>query len=172
MTDFDKLIKEKAEQAEYVYRPSAWKQFQRVTGLGKTSAAYWLAGVAAVAVVGGITAFVGYRNGQVAPANSTPIPPVADTLTEQPVATATVDSGTYIVPEDEPTVTAVPQVSERKTPETVKAAEAPAPAPVVNPPAEPVKMPRYGRPLVIDVDTIKENVPTDEELEKGNSRLF
>jgi hypothetical protein len=29
-----------------------------------------------------------------------------------------------------------------------------------------------GRPLVIDVDTIKDNVPTDEELKNGNSRIF
>ena len=30
----------------------------------------------------------------------------------------------------------------------------------------------YGKPQVIDVDTIKRMVPTDEELEKGHSRLF
>ena len=32
--------------------------------------------------------------------------------------------------------------------------------------------PRYGRPLVIDVDTIKDNVPTDEQLKNGHSRLY
>ena len=31
---------------------------------------------------------------------------------------------------------------------------------------------QYVRPLVIDVDTIKDNVPSDEELKKGNSRIF
>jgi hypothetical protein len=35
-----------------------------------------------------------------------------------------------------------------------------------------VTTPRYGRPLVIDVDTIKDNVPSDEELRNGHSRLY
>ena len=30
----------------------------------------------------------------------------------------------------------------------------------------------YGKPIVIDVDTITRMVPTDEELKKGHSRLF
>ena len=30
----------------------------------------------------------------------------------------------------------------------------------------------YGKPIAIDVDTITRMVPTDEELEKGHSRLY
>ena len=30
----------------------------------------------------------------------------------------------------------------------------------------------HGKPVVIDVDTITRMVPTDEEIEKGHSRLF
>ena len=44
---------------------------------------------------------------------------------------------------------------------TVRSTETPAASPT-----------RLGRPLVIDVDTIKDNLPTDEEIRKGNSRLF
>jgi hypothetical protein len=57
--------------------------------------------------------------------------------------------------------------------QTVETQEVEAPRPQVEKSAPKVnRTPVHGRPLVIDVDTIKENVPTDEELRKGNSRLF
>jgi len=172
MTDFDKLIKEKAEQAEYTYKPSAWRQFQRKSGLGHSATRYWVTGISSVVLVGGIVAFFGHRMNQgTSDEGAAPATPVVDTLSSQPMASAAA-SDTFQVVSD-----AVPvAVSKRSSAQTKPDLETPAasaaesqatkPSPKVN------RTPRYGRPLVIDVDTIKENVPTDEELRNGNSRLF
>jgi chromosomal replication initiation ATPase DnaA len=168
MTDFDKLIKEKAEQAEYAYKPSAWRRFQRTSGLRRASTAYWVAGVSSVIVIGGIVAFVGSRHSQnTVTDNNPPAMTIVDTLTSQP---ATVED-TFVVTKSDRVVTAATHASEKKQeqekPETM---EEPTPA-VISAPKK-VTTQRHGRPLVIDVDTIKENVPTDEELRNGNSRLY
>lgn len=173
MTDFDKLIKEKAEQAEYTYKPSAWKRFQRKTG--HTATRYWVTGLSSVVLVGGVVAFFGHRMNQSAPeGDAVQTTPVVDSVRCQPTAAATTtaasDTFQVVRPAVPVPVGKRPSVQEKPAPEPPAAPtaepQAAQPSPKVN------KTPRYGRPLVIDVDTIKENVPTDEELRKGNSRLF
>ena len=173
MTDFDKLIKEKAEQAEYSYKPSAWRQFQRKSGLRHAATRYWVAGVTSAIIVGGIVGYVGYRQGQGTQSdNQTPIVSVVDTLTSQPENAATDNSETFVVKnaDDAATVSKPSSVQNKRVQENPATTE--EIPPVITSNTKKVTTPRYGRPLVIDVDTIKENVPTDEELRNGNSRLY
>lgn len=175
MTDFDKLIKEKAEQADYAYKPSAWRNFQRHAGMSHGSLTYWVAGVSSAVVIGGLTTFLFLRN---------PNPTLGDEPSPRAVSvdtvSLTVDDQTAIVEEDTLSLSCS---AEQKTPRSKAVPTAASqpdiekPAAEANPPAKtsasPKKeSPRYGRPLVIDVDTIKENVPTDEELKNGHSRIF
>lgn len=171
MTDFDQLIKEKAEQAEYAYKPLAWRRFQRKAG--HTGARYWVAGLSSVVLVGGVVAFFGHRMNQNAPeGDAVQTAPVADSVCCQPTAAVAAASDTFQVVRS-----AVPVTVDKRPSVQEKPAPEPPAVPAAEPQASPSspkvnKTPRYGRPLVIDVDTIKENVPTDEELKKGNSRLF
>ena len=174
MTDFDKLIKEKAEQAEYTYKPSAWRRFQRMSGLGRAATRYWVAGVSSALLVGGVVAFMGFHRNQGAPTdNGTPAVAVFDTLTSQPMSVSLGISDTFVVTKsDMASSSSTSNSGQRKQKQensiTIDATTIPA----ANSAPEQTKTPRYGRPLVIDVDTIKENVPTDEELKNGNSRIF
>lgn len=174
MTDFDNLIKEKVEQAEYAYKPSAWRSFRRMSGMGQSSLLYWIAGISSVAVVGGAIAFASLREPQSAPDIEPAVPSlqVEDTASNEPQSA---------LPADSLLVTSAPEMvsssSGTGTPRTsVRESDSVENSPKrqsVTPPAEPKTTPaRYGRPLVIDVDTIKDNVPSDEELRNGHSRLF
>lgn len=172
MTDFDKLIREKAEQAEYTYTPSAWKKFQRKSGIKFTQARYWTLGISSAVVVGGIVAFFSYRINHTQPNTESPQSVASVDTISQTVVPETDNHHTtepYLISESDIKTSkkrvqvkdnserAVDTVSE--TPRKMKTTH------VSNPP-------RYGRPLVIDVDTIKDNVPTDEELKNGNGRLY
>ena len=57
MTDFDNLIKEKAEQAEFSYKASAWKSFAAKACIktGLTALQWGAFVVSALLVAGGIT---------------------------------------------------------------------------------------------------------------------
>lgn len=173
MTGFDKLIKEKAEQAEYTYKPSVWRQFQRKAGLGQTATRYWVIGVSSAVLVGGFVAFFGHRMNQRTPEKGAAQTTLdVDTLSSQPMAPNASASDTFQVLGDAAPVSVSKHHSAHTKP-TSETPAAPAAEPQVAQPSPKVnKTTRFGRPLVIDVDTIKENVPTDEELKNGNSRLF
>ena len=173
MTDFDKLIKEKAEQAEYAYKPSAWRNFKRVSG-SASPLRYWIVGSMSAVVLGGAVATAilcspKHRQAEIADA---PVVAVDSTLVDaQPIAG---DPDTVLYVSKEAPVQSV-SPSRKKVSDNAKIPDVEAVAPErkpveVKPKTEnPV---RLGRPLVIDVDTIKENVPTDEQLRNGHSRLF
>jgi hypothetical protein len=174
MTDFDKLIKEKAEQAEYAYKPSAWKSFQRQTGMGHTTLKYWVAGVSSAVIIGGLTSVLLLRNGQSTQGdNSSPAVVAADTIALNVDDDASLKEDTILrvgsCKQETSRAKAVPAV-DPKTIDEVPDTDAPHSAVTSN--TKTHTAPRYGRPLVIDVDTIKDNVPTDEELRNGNSRLY
>ena len=50
MADFDQLIKDKVEKAEYSYKPSAWKHFAKRAGIKPVFSAWTIAVVAALVV--------------------------------------------------------------------------------------------------------------------------
>lgn len=173
MTDFDKLIKEKTEQAEYAYKPSAWRNFKRVSGTA-SPLRHWIVGSVAAVVLGGAVATALYFAPNRQPRDVADNPAVT-------VDSMLVDSESPVVPQD--TVSFPSQVvanpvapasSVKATTGTVTADAAvstPTPKPDTLKKTQKTTV-RLGRPLVIDVDTIKDNVPTDEELRNGHSRLF
>ena len=173
MTDFDKLIKEKAEQAEYTYKPAAWQSFRRMAGMGRSTVMYWLAGVSSAVVVGVLTTVLLLK-----PSNPTPEEPstlnvpTLDTVAMNVESEAVVENDTLLLAGNRN-----PQAPQTKViPSAVSKANVDSPKVAARRPAETPTpksaTPRYGRPLVIDVDTIKDNVPTDEELKNGHSRLY
>ena len=169
MTDFDKLIQEKAEEATYTYKPSAWRSFQKHAGTFRP-AKYWIGGAAATVLVGTtVGVFMFQKFDKITPSSE----PVEVTALQDTLASL----------QDEQTVVLEPK--EMVTPKNNRASEQPQKTTVqeteVQPESNGNQQARasrttttrpIGRPLVIDVDTIKENVPTDEELKNGNSRIF
>ena len=175
MTDFDKLIKEKAEQATYSYDSAAWKSFQHKAGIRSGAWKYWVAGASSVVAIGGIVVSTIVRKDlpQNAP-EQVPSVVVGDTvLTSLPDEPLAFEDTIAIK-----TTSSDPVAAQRRTPRVSKGHSNPvdepstASRPIDHQKKQNVSTQRYGRPLVIDVDTIKDNVPTDEELRNGNSRLF
>ncbi len=168
MTDFDKLIKEKAEQASYPYDKAAWKQYKRKAGLHGGAVKYWVIGAASIVAVG---TFLLLKQGHQAP-------PPSD-QPSQTVVTA-VDSGlalqntsievaedTLAIQEKHAVQKSVHPVSQNNTEKTVEQSHN-----FTKDTSKVIRKVTYGKPIVIDVDTITRMVPTDEEIEKGHSRLF
>ncbi len=176
MTDFDKLIKEKAEQAEYPYKAGAWRQFRRSSGLGAGGhLTHWLVGVSSLLVVGGATIALLNRHPQQAPLNAPQGQTVVqDTLNALPnEAMDTVVEAFGNVRQSTVTVKETRSHAASTSTSTRQEETSSEETTVRNKKSETYKeKPRYGRPLVIDVDTIKENVPSDEELKNGHSRLY
>lgn len=174
MTDFDKLIREKAEQAEYTYKPAAWQSFRRMAGMGRSTVKYWIAGVSSAVLIGGLTTVLLLNNGRSTQEDaSAPNVVALDTVSMSVDDEAVVGNDTLSLVGNRN-----PKASQTKViPSTVSKASVDSPAVPARRTAEtssPDKKaaPRYGRPLVIDVDTIKDNVPTDEQLKNGHSRLY
>lgn len=168
MTDFDKLIKEKAEEATYSYKPSAWRRFQKQTGTF-SSLKYWVSGVAATMIAGASVGLY-FHHHSAAPTANQPerVVVTQDTLTNTPAVQS--DSATEIVvmTPKEKTVSKQPdRIREKEEAATPQPEAVPSSVKTKTVTREPL-----GRPVVINVDTIKDNVPSDEELKKGNSRLF
>ncbi len=180
MTDFDKLLKEKAEQAHYPYRHSAWKNFAAKAGISMSmSAGQIAAAVASVLIVaGGITLAVvsrphSHSTPPDAPTEFSKTTVAVDTVTattlceEQTSETAPVESNT---PDPPAYVTPRPE-----TPQTTPASSDPAKT-TTNMSATTEKRHRVdtirGRAVTINVDTITDNEVSEEQLRKGHSRLY
>jgi hypothetical protein len=168
MTDFDKLIKEKAEQATYPYDEAAWRQYKHKAGLRSGYTKYWVIGASSVLVAGAILLLK--PNRQVQPSS------------EEPVQTTVVTNDSVVATQethaDELEDTKTRQashktkVSSTQTPHNQTDTLKEENYRVVKGKSEGSRKVVYGKPVVIDVDTITRMVPTDEELEKGHSRLY
>jgi hypothetical protein len=171
MTDFDKLIKEKVEEATYPYDASAWKQFQKKSGMRSGTLKYWLAGASTALVAGGVAVFMLTR-------------PVVENTKQPSELQILHDTASQVVTmpqgcQQEDIVTVESRKCETKSLRTVSQECNPEPQQmqasetvIKTPKPSTTNEVRYGRPLVIDVDTIKDNIPSDEELKNGHSRLF
>lgn len=174
MTDFDKLIKEKTEQAEYAYKPSAWRSFKRVAGTVKPLR-YWVMGSVSAVLLGGAVAtavhFASNRPQQ--EAGNPPVLAIDSTFSETGTLSGASDETLYSVPvtpvQNESTVHRQSSVSAEQP---NKASDVKTVLRNDSVKQSKNRQTRLGRPIVIDVDTIKENVPTDEELRNGHSRLY
>ena len=168
MTDFDKLIKEKAEQASYPYDEAAWRQYKRKAGLHGGSAKYWLVGTSALVVAGAFLLLKPKHNAQQLqdqPSRTNIVALDSSMALQNPLNDTSEDTLTLLP--DKETKESHLNVSRRHT-ETVNASKVQMKkdTPTVS------RKVVYGKPIVIDVDTITRMVPTDEELEKGHSRLY
>lgn len=170
MTDFDKLIQEKAEEATYSYKRSAWRNFQKHAGTYRP-AKYWIAGAAATVLVGTTVGIFMFQKSE----KVTPLSEPKEIIVLQDTLSSLQEEQTVVL--EEPKGIDSPKnnrASEQPQKATVQETDE-QPNSTANPSAKVsrVNNPRpVGRPLVIDVDTIKDNVPTDEELKNGNSRVF
>lgn len=167
MTDFDQLIKEKADSAHYKYKASAWKHLASQAGfkVGLSGLQIALVSIALVTVVGG--AIFIFTPKETAPA-PTPQQVVSSTTHLDTAETQSQDA-----------------VAEHHQPSQQKTADRPAqdPEPDINDsvaaPQQKVlnqksnsKTKQYNyRPIRINVDTISEDVPTNEQLRRCNSNL-
>ena len=167
MTDFDKLIKEKTEQASYPYDEAAWRRYKHTAGLHGGSAKYWAVGAASIVAVGAFLLLKPGRTAQPTPVQSTPAVVI---MGDSVLASQNQVSGT---PEDTMTlrVASKPENSPRQMPHHNSETTNDHPSGVKDDSPKTSKV-IYGKPVVIDVDTITRMVPTDEELEKGHSRLY
>ena len=167
MTDFDKRIKEKAEQSSYPYEEAAWRQYKRKAGLRGGSVKYWVVGATSIVAVG---VFILLKQG--GEAQQTPDQPqqasvfTEDSSSVSQNSSAGVSEDTILLQ-----VVSKSENSPRRAPRHNQEMVTEPPL-RVNEDNPKTSKTIYGKPLVIDVDTIARMVPTDEELEKGHSRLY
>lgn len=174
MADFDQLIKDKVEQTEYSYKHSAWKSFAKHAGIKAGLSGMQIAAicVAVVAVITGITLGVVFSGQPVSNGEQGTVVRAQDTVeTQQDVAPqniqGTVDRVQGTV---ETQHTASPIQDNKRTVNSVqRTIETQHVAPQPNATAQ---RPKYGPPVELNVDTITQMEPTDEQLRQGNSRIF
>lgn len=174
MTEFDELIRNKVEQADYPYKPSAWKRFAKHSGirLGNNPLKIAAISVMAAAAVGGTT--WGILTHQSSSRTADPVTEsivAADTMPVTNTEIATMDSMTSIASPQSATAAHTTPNEQSCMPEPI--------APEPNQPiAQPAEKPIYktnrplGRPVLINVDTITDFEPTEEQLRNGHSRIF
>lgn len=175
MADFDQLLKDKADQAHYAYKPSAWRGFAKQSGLKSGLSGLSIAAitVGAVVVAGSILWGVLSHNSKPVPAEQV-CPPV-----EMAVALDTVTANEdEALPEIESVTSSHAQTNRPKSnPKTEVHVDTVAGTPQSDPASsKPVAKKTYRqpylRPVTISADTITQMVPTDEQIRKGNSRVF
>lgn len=174
MADFDQLIKDKVDGAQYPYKSSAWKHFTQKAGFkaGMTPLLKAILSVTTVAVIGGgtfgVVSFVRHQQPTAQPTTSFAQDTTISTVSAKPTDnTVKVSSGTAC------------SVSEKKSSSnnvtSTSASVGSAPNHVVAPTVASKAIPKekilYGRPLIINPDTIKTNEPTEEQIRNGHSRI-
>ncbi len=166
MTDFDQLIKEKADGAQYEYKPSAWRKFAKSAGWRTGWSVWQIAAVVATAVVLGTAVVCVWMHSSHSQLSEPVAPQVAVTTDTLQVETDEEVAVPVMEPAPKETVKTMP-----KTPEEMSADE-PKTAIEVEKPAKTKPSPTYGRPVILNFDTVRQLEPSEEELRTGNSRLF
>lgn len=173
MTDFDHLIKNKANRAHYPYKASAWHNFLHKAGIkaGPTLGQTITVTITSLLILGGV--FWGIFRHQKSPSPVEPTMPCrqTDTSMAEPVAEMITvgDTSTVEMPVTEINQITPPSVSPASSNNTTSASTSESQtAPKVNK----ERRERLGRPVRINPDTIKDNVPTDEQLRQGHSRII
>lgn len=174
MTEFDELLKQKVEQTDYPYRHTAWRHFLRRSGLhtvltGGQIAAVSLAGVAVAALVTwGVV-----RHNASSPTPAEPAPAeVAIVITDSNAVSEDTLPITVGVPEPMPSQPAVTSTPKATSPSAREEAPQPAARTSIKPHTDKKPEPIHGRPVIINVDTITELFPTDEQIRKGHSNII
>ncbi len=172
MSEFDQQIKNKMGEAQYAYRPSAWRSFARHAGIRRIWPWIWSSAVVAVAVSVALFFLLkpAHRPADTSVQPSEPeVPSVAmtdalandtdavqmipDKMLEADVAT----SCYFGLEKDE----IAPDISTHEPPKVEVLKD-----------TKPELIQPYGIPITISADTITQMWPTDEELKNGHSRLY
>ena len=174
MTEFDELLKQKVEQTDYPYRHTAWRHFLRRSGLhtaltGGQIAAISLTGVAVAALVTwGVV-----RHVASSPTPAEPAPAeVAVVITDSNAVSEDTLPTTVDVPASPQLQPAVARTPQNTTPSVMEEAPQPAARTSTKPHTDKKPEPIHGRPVIINVDTITELFPTDEQIRKGHSNII
>ena len=181
MADFDQLLKDKVEQAEYSYKHSAWKGFAKRAGFkaGLSGLQIALLSLSLVAVISVVTLgiiFLGHpstndEQGAVVRAQDT-VETHHDMLLQQEntesVSTESEQVNSSVPNTPSPKANGQQPTANSQQPETNSQRQ------TVNgqQPTANTQRPKYGPPIELNVDTITQMVPTDEQLRNGNSRIF
>ncbi|MCQ2276374.1 MAG: hypothetical protein MJZ87_05485 [Bacteroidales bacterium] len=174
MTDFDNLIKEKAEQAEFSYKASAWKSFAAKAGIktGLTALQWGAVVVSALLVAGGITLGVVKHQSQQPAAQ----PEVTEIAVEQDTVETVPDNmkeeNVQPLPEVQPKSVKPAAPVAKPEPQIPEETAAPAPKPVKQKTPKRKTERYYGRPVRISVDTITQFELTKEQIDQGHSRII
>lgn len=171
------MIKDKVEKAEYSYKPSAWKRFAKRAGF-KTGVSAWIVSMVAVVVVSLTVGGIAFWNSKSKVQESAP-------TVQQPNAQIQNTDAEIQNPEadvQQPITNVQQPISNSQRPTTKpQSPTTNAQQPTANPqqptindqqPTPKSKRPVYGPPVELNVDTITQMVPTDEQLRNGNSRIF
>lgn len=174
MTEFDELLKQKVEQTDYPYRHTAWRHFLRRSGLhtvltGGQIAAVSLTGAAVATLV--TWGVVRHTASSPTPAEPAPAEVAVVTADSNAVAEDTLPI-TVGVPEPMPSQPAVTSTPKATSPSAREDAPQPAVRPTTKPITDKKPEPIHGRPVIINVDTITELFPTDEQIRKGHSNII
>ena len=180
MADFDQLIKDKVEQTEYPYKHSAWKSFASRAGIKAGLSGLQIAAisVAVVAVITGITLGVVFSGQPVPNGNQGTVDSVQCTVeTQQDAAPiqnnqGTVDSVQGKEDVQKPVSISTHKDQRPKTKDQQPISNIQSSTSSTSKPTSKPRRPVYGPPLEINVDTITQMEPTDEQLRNGNSRIF
>lgn len=175
MADFDQLIKDKVEQTEYSYKHSAWKSFAKHAGFKAGLSGLQIAAIvlSAVIVVTGVTLGILFLGHPTTNRDQGTVVRVQDTVEAQQ-AVSPIQNNQGTVDRVQGTVetqhTASPIQDNKRTVNSVqRTVETQHVAPQ---PKASAQRPKYGPPVELNVDTITQMEPTDEQLRQGNSRLF
>lgn len=177
MADFDQLIRDKANQAQYDYKPSAWRSFAKKAGLKTGPSGLTIAAISggAVVVAGAILWGVLTHS----PKSVATEPAQTPMEVVVPMDTLSVENESE-TPAAEPVASTKPQSNcpvqskptELKKDTVVPTSEASQPTAKEAPKKKKTTRQPYLRPVTISADTITQMTPTDEQLRKGNSRVL
>lgn len=191
MADFDQLIKDKVEKAEYSYKPSAWKSFAKRAGF-KTGVSAWIVSMVAVVVVSLTVGGIAFWNSKSkAQESEYTIQQPDDPISNAESGIQNPESDNQQPATDPQQLTPSSQVTTPPSPKPIANSQKPrtnsqqpiaedqqptanSQQPIANSQKPKTSSQRtiYGPPVELNVDTITQMVPTDEQLRQGNSRIF
>ena len=180
MADFDQLIKDKVEQAKYPYKHSAWKSFASRAGIKAGLSGLQIAAIvlSAVVVVTGVTLGILFLGHPTTNRDQGTVVRVQDTVETQQDADPSqnvqgaVDSVQGKEDVQKPVSISTHKDQRPKTKDQQPISNIQSSTSSTSKPTSKPRRPVYGPPLEINVDTITQMEPTDEQLRQGNSRIF
>lgn len=182
MADFDQLIKDKVDQTEYPYKHSAWKGFAKRAGIKVGLSGLQIAAIvlSAVVMVTGLTLGVIFMGHPTTHDEQGAVVREQDTVEVQNPSSLSSDNEEQVYGEhvqgtvetQKPVALPIHKDQGPKSNDPQPITNTQSSTPNTSKPTSKPQRPVYGPPLEINVDTITQMEPTDEQLRNGNSRIF